>query len=683
MGSKGFHAQKIRRVVSVVVTTGALLGEGVSSAEQGRWEPIGPWGGGIEALVAHPATTGFFVVATSGAGIFRTTDGGVSWKPASRGLSLDDGVVTTLAVDERGIFFAGTSCCGVWKSEDGNRWVPANRGIEGVSVPMLVAGGGRVVAVVPVVSSTDHQLMYSEDGGASWQRSEGVPEAAFFSGLAMAPSNPNVLYGVISWSGLYRSQDGGSTWQRVSSPEFVIRTLLVDARDANVILVGSYGGVWRSSDGGQTWRRAFDGLEGQDVISLAQAWSQPNVFYAGTEGRVYKSTDGGLSWRRASLGLNAVYVKALAVDRVKSEMVLAGDWLFGLFRTTNGGQSWVSAMTGVAAARVSSVALVPGKPGSIFAGVSEKGVYRTVDHGRSWRLVLPSPISAWKVTAIVVDPLRSETVYAVLYPVGLWKSSDGGETWARIGAEWPLGSTEILLVDGRNPDRLVAVGTSAVFETRNGGLSWEELASLPRPPEWDDPWWSLSAAAFDPLDPWSLWVGSNSGQLFVSRDDGASWEEVVPRGALGGVRSLVPLAWPRGFLVVGTDAGIYTSSDVGRTWTRATVNVSGLESPYRVTLAVGADGTLWANCLKTYSSGCGVLRSTDGGRTWGAFDSGLVNRAVEALVADPNDPTRVLAATYGGGLFRLVLSRAPRAVLTQGSESHDGRMGNTEGLLPR
>jgi photosystem II stability/assembly factor-like uncharacterized protein len=275
-----------------------------------------------------------------------------------------------------------------------------------------------------------------------------------------AASGGDVLYASLAGgpqpAGIYRSDDNGHTWQLVSSGPGVaaIRALAVHPADDAVLYAGTDGGpaaktsnLWRSDDGGRTWRRFLlslpvspDGLL-SGVTALAVDPAHPGLLYVGTDGHgVYR-----FDVRRDSYGYELIggisfytaHVKGLVVGPDTRVYALTGE---GLFFTD--GHAWQELSPPELAV---SLAVDPSAPQRLYAGGVSTGIYRSTDGGQTWERVNSGiemiPGVALRVTALAVDERdRGRVVAAIAYvaggvfaPGGVYESRDGGYSWSQTG----------------------------------------------------------------------------------------------------------------------------------------------------------------------------------------------------------------------------------------------------------
>ncbi len=365
----------------MVLVAAVLWASGVRVVNAGLdvWTSIGPDGGSVSALAVDPTHPTTVYAGTFG-GVFKSTDGGGSWRAANTGLT--DFRVSALVIDPAtpATLYAGTTFGGgVFKSTDGGgSWSPANIGLPN--------GVVQALAIDPTTPTTLYAgtaggLYKSRNGGRFW-RATGLTDDV--SALAIDPATPTTLYAGTRQSGVFKSTDGGASWSAAST-ELVISylglyvyALAIDPQTPSTLYAGSGPepgtgkGVFKSTDGGASWSALSRPRQG-GVFTLAIDPATPSTLYAATEfGGVLKSTDGGASWSAAKSGLGDVSISALAIDPATPTTVLAGTSGDGLFKSTDGGASWSPANTGLTNPFIETLAMNPttlyaGTYGSVFA----------------------------------------------------------------------------------------------------------------------------------------------------------------------------------------------------------------------------------------------------------------------------------------------------------------------------
>jgi len=252
---------------------------------------------------------------------------------------------------------------------------------------------------------------------------------------------------------IYRSDDRGETWRSVSSePEAGLNTLTAHPTNEAILYAGSLSGsmdtttsLRRSIDGGQSWQPfnlnlpANPDHEVPTVTALAIDPNQPDVLYVGTDGQsVYRFETGEIGYELwGGTSLPSTRVNDLVIDTVSRLYALTGDGLFVM-----NGNTWqpIDSLPEVPV----SLAVAPTDPQVLYAGAPSSGLYRSTDGGQSWETANDGlglvPGAALRITALVVDDRDPEhvataTAYGLgshLVASGVYESVNAGHSWTRL-----------------------------------------------------------------------------------------------------------------------------------------------------------------------------------------------------------------------------------------------------------
>jgi photosystem II stability/assembly factor-like uncharacterized protein len=368
----------------------------------------------------------------------------------------------------------------------------------------------------------------SDDLGQTWQVVFDKEASTAVGALAVAPSNPDIVWVGTGESnifrssytgvGVYKSTDNAKTFQHVGLTDTgTIGRIIVHPTDPNIVYVASAGqewvenemrGVYKTTDGGKTWTHSLKISPKTGVNDLAMDPKDPNTLYAGawqrqrrkwndprvesgfSEGGIFKTTDAGKTWTRLTTGLppsNVLGRIGVAVAPSNPNVV------YGFIDNYD-------CLTDVAAGGGRG-----GNPGGSAARCPIKGteIYRSNDKGASWTLVSGQTADAeqrafvraigasyaWVFGNIRVDPTDENTVYTLA--LGVSVSRDGGKTFGRIGTPWPGappptpgagrgmgGDNHGLWIDPKNPHFLVLGNDQGFRTSADGGQTWRR-ADLP------------------------------------------------------------------------------------------------------------------------------------------------------------------------------------------------------------
>ena len=644
-----------------------------ASGQAAAWTTSGPVGGSVYCVVPDPSRPSTLYAGTA-EGVFKSDDGGASWRAASAGLP--SARVQTIAIDPTATstLYVGTltpngvDSVGIFKSTDGAAsWTAINEGLidplTGIS-PLDVWS----LAIDPknpgtiLAGSRFSEIFKSVDGGVTWQFKTfgGFQVALETSAFQFDPSSSSRILAATTL-GLLRSTDGGESWNAFGSVSDPFFTLVADPTTPTTLYAGNQAGtgLFKSTDSGAHWTTINKGLPTNQgatgalplVLGFAVDPSHPANLYAGTYGNgLYRSTDGGLNWSPASGAMRTNYVAAISVGQ--SSTLLAGTLGSGVYRSADNAGTWTLSDAGLDIAIVTSLLADPGTPGTVYASAFD-GVYKSADGGGTW-LALSNGFPIAPVSALASRSGNPRTLFAATFGSGVWKSTDGGGTWTSSAQGLTDTFVSSLAVDPSNSLTLYAgtnhSGTSSqrVFKSSDGGATWTQTSL-------DAGQNPITFLAVNPANASQVIAISESALgYYQSLDAGKTWSVITTNSSCGGVNTI--FFDPAGsILSVGGTAGLCRSSDVGKTWTLTPVG--SLSSIETFLIDPSSSSTIYAGASPAVPGGTGgVFRSTDGGQTWEALGSGLSGASVVALSIDPARGI-LHAGVHGGGVAELAFPR--------------------------
>jgi photosystem II stability/assembly factor-like uncharacterized protein len=425
--------------------------------------------------------------------------------------------------------------------------------------------------------------------------------------------------------------------------------------------------------------RAIGPFRGGRVTAVAGVLSQPNVYYFGaTGGGVWKTTDGGRRWEPVSdayfdtgsvgaIGVsesdpNVVYV-GMGESPIRGN-VSHGD---GIYKSTDAGKTWKR--TGLDDTRhIARVRVHPANPdvvyvaalGHVFGPNDQRGVFRSRDGGKTWERILDRGPKAGAID-LILDPSNPRILYAGFWEVhrkpwtlesggpgsGLWKSTDGGDTWSELtrnsGLPRGLWGKVGVTVSPANPERIWAIVEAeegGVFRSDDGGKNWTRVNSERRLRQRA---WYYTRIYADPKNPETVYV-LNTG-FYRSRDSGRTYTGIsVPHGDNHDLW-IAPDNPDR--MINSNDGGANVSLDGGRSWTdqrHATAQFYRVavdnDFPYNIYGAQQDNSTVR---IASRGPGAGITE-----REWwpvGGGESGWI-------MPHPRNSNIVFAGSYGGLLTR-------------------------------
>lgn len=309
----------------------------------------------------------------------------------------------------------------------------AKTGVDEWTSLGLETAQANAIAVAPsnpaivYVGTNGGTVFKSTDSGATWQALQAPNVVGFsISSLAIDPINPNIIYAASQSSGVFKSSDGGANWQHMLV-NLHFTDVEIDSRNPSTVYVSSFdGGVFKTTDGAASWQGINNGLTSGAINVLAIASSDSMTLYAGSIGGfVFKTTDAGATWQDVSGFGNSGSILALAVDPNNPAIVYAGTrpggvLPSGVFKSTDGGASWQAVNNGLTGLDIRDIAINPSKPTIVYAGTLDGGVFKSTDSGATWQAInvgLPD----LAILDLAFDPGNPATVYAVAPNAGVFK----------------------------------------------------------------------------------------------------------------------------------------------------------------------------------------------------------------------------------------------------------------------
>ncbi len=238
-----------------------------------------------------------------------------------------------------GIIYAGGEIHGVFRSEDGGQsWRWMSESVPDIVVTSVLAGPGESY----VLAGTYDGVYRSADMGANWLEIADM-DGNHVTYMAVHPDNADVVYATVGNSGVYKSEDGGVTWSEASSglrPGVTFTTIIIDPSDQSRLFVATDNDfVYRSEDAAASWQQVRRGLGSRNIQRLLLYGSDPKTLFAGTfSDGIYMSSDFGDNWELATDEISEPVVGIV-------ELPGAGNTIFagtttGMWRSQDSGATW-------------------------------------------------------------------------------------------------------------------------------------------------------------------------------------------------------------------------------------------------------------------------------------------------------------------------------------------------------
>ncbi len=579
----------------------------------------------IIRIVIHPKNPDIVWVAAMGhlfgpnneRGIFKTTDGGKTWKKT---LFVNNQTGCSDLVMEPGnpnVFYAGT-----WRL---------------IRTPYSMESGGEGSA-----------LWKSTDGGETWKNisaNKGLPKNAWgIVGVAIAPSNTDKIYTIIENKngGLFMSEDGGETWKLQSSDNNIRQRawyyskVFVDPQNENKVYCPNVN-FMVSNDGGKTFKEQ-DTPHG-DHHDL---WIDPedgNRMIVADDGGAQVSFDAGNNWSTC-LNQPTAQVYRLSTDNAFPYRILAGQQDNSAFRIksrTYGSAITIDDMENAAGAESGYVVADPLNPEITYGG-NYMGMLQRLDHK------------------------TGETRLINVWPVD---NMGAGAEAAKYRFQWNYP----IFFSPHNPKKLYAAGNH-LFATEDDGKSWKMIspdlttndkvkqASSGGPITQDNTsveyYCTIFTTTESPLEKDLLWSGSDDGLIYVSKDGGGNWENVTPKDCpqwmMWNCVETDPVKKGAAYFV-GTRYKlddfapyIYKTEDYGKTWKKIVTGIPSMHFTRTIRADKKRPGLLYAG------TEYGMYISYNDGASWESFQLNLPMVPITDLAIKNND---LIVGTQGRSIYIL------------------------------
>jgi photosystem II stability/assembly factor-like uncharacterized protein len=501
--------------------------------DRGRsWsEPARFKGQPVHALVQAPSDPRILVAGTL-AGVFRSSDGGVTWAQISPPGSLEIHEIESLAVDPGNpdIIYAGTWHL-PWKTTDaGKNWHNIKQGLIVDSDVFSIIVDPEHTHVVYLSACSG--IYKSENAGLLFRKIQGIPsEARRTRSLMQDPENREVVYAGTT-EGLYKTVNGGKTFERMTDADVIVNAVYVDPEDSTrVLLATDRGGVLESPDAGVTFTPSNQGISERKVAALLVDRNNPERLFAGVVndknfGGVFRSTDGGGHWEQLGSGLDGRDVFALAQTKDGTIVAGTGHGIFVLdtgslgdppspTRPASAGRSLEGTAAPAAGGSATPAADGTGAPAALTwqpRNAIVNTVMKTITE--TYRRTRVSVEKQVQVATIELEsPVNaldvSGDVWVAATSYGLLTSRDQGASW-QGGPVMGEGDYLSVTVQG---DSMAAARADGVVLSKDGGQTWWPMGvptMLTR----------IHRVAFSPDG--TLWLGAREG-VYYTRDLGKTW----------------------------------------------------------------------------------------------------------------------------------------------------------------
>ncbi|HTH52166.1 MAG TPA: hypothetical protein VL501_09545 [Pyrinomonadaceae bacterium] len=692
--------------ITASLTAPVFAADGADPAPAYRsWQVVGPSGGDVRVITIDPRDKDHLFVSTLDGQIHTSTDGGRSWRLLAN-LNQPELILDQLMVDSRdsnkiyasghrhkgaGGFFRTTHGGLTWKESKELRTESIHSMTQSKADPNILLVG------------TLAGVWMSKNSGEDWERISSSTMPVNIDSLAMDPRNTNTFYAGTWWRA-YKTNDTGKSWHLIKDgmiDDSDVFSVTLDPRNPEHVIASACSGIYESQNAGERWAK-IQGIPSQSrrTRDLVQHPSMPGVVYAGTTEGFWMTANGGKSW--ALTTQRDLEVNSIAVHPDAPNRVFIGTNNYGVLVSNDGGRNFAPSNGNFTSRFTYSVTPDLQQPNRLYAATHNTATgggffFISNDSGVTWTQARGLDVARVRVFAVRQDAANPARMF-VGTNIGIFSSIDRGTSWTQMTAPKPVVKkapvkkatgkkkpvkkaaapvvaaepTPLPTTPGLIPaitDKVQVVeilpgggllaGTDrGLFRTQDPAKGWEKL-----------PFGTLNENVFAvhvaPDRPDTIWVGTATSGVVVSRDGGKTWART------GGAVDNVPVSSiatdPKrpDYIYVGTTQAFYLSRDNGESWSRRGGH---LPLGNFTSILINPNNTDEILLSSAFDKDGGIFISTDAGQNWKRVDTKeqqLPSRRFWSMAFDPQDPNRIWASTHSSGVYRI--ERAQTSASTNGN----------------
>ena len=510
------------------------------------WKRLTPLEGGKAVNLVRSPSSGALFAGSENSGVFRSSNDGAQWTLCNNSpQSLRD-----IAIAPDGAVYAANASAVYRSGNDGASWSACATLTRIHS--LICDRNGYVVA------GTDSGIYRSTSAGTAWTRV--APLMTSVRGLALGRNNH--LFAAND-SGVYRSFDAGQSWARsvtgIASASGSI--LCVDTVDGDLFLGNTVSDIYRSQDEGSTWVALTSPHSPTSTSPVTALFRHPQsrVLYVATRS-LWQSVTIGASWQDAGAAFPIKFVTRMIASGASGVLLGAAG---GIFYSSNGGSPWQCRNTDFIAMPATCL-LADGN--AIYAGTSTNGIFRSADKGASWTPV-SNGIAFPSITALEYHA-PSNTLLAGTSD-RMYRSTNAGVDWTPCdsGLGFAIGNYRSSLVTqiAVHPSGSIFANEwfHGVYRSNDAGRSWTLVNN-----GLADTLVAILAVSSGGNSAGTVFMGSSSGKMFHSSNQGASWMRDTAGLQQNGTITAIVASAKTGSVFAVISGSLFRSVDAGLTWNK-------------------------------------------------------------------------------------------------------------------
>ena len=681
----------------------------------GEFNIVGPSGGDVRVVAVDPRDKDRVYISTLDGQIHASADGGVSWRLLAN-LNRPQLVLDQLLVDMRDsdtIYTSGhrhNRAGGFFKTTDGGAtWKEAKDLSNEPIHSMAQSAFDKNILMV----GTDKGVWISKNSGDAWEKIQSPTMPINVNSLAIDPRGLNTIYAGTTWRP-YKSTDNGKNWRLIKDgmiDDSDVFAVTIDKEDPDHIVASACSGIYESKNAGEKWAK-IQGIPAQSrrTRDILQHPSRPGTIYAATTEGFWMTSDSGKTWAmttQRNLEINSISVHPDSPNRV-----FIGTNNYGVMVSNDGGKNFKQTNDKFTSRFTYSITADLENPNRLYATTQNTATgggffFISSDGGSTWQQAKNLDIARVAPFALLQDRVKTNTLYLGTN-IGMFRSLDRGVNWTHLlppkkaavkrtakgkaatraaKSKAPANKPAAPAVEASAPVYIPALGEKVkslartedgkngilagtdkgIYRTYDLAKGWERIFFGEGINE------NVFVINTSPQQPETIWVGTATSGVIVSRDGGETWQK--SNGGAKGIPESVPVSSitidPKNLeqIYVGTSQTLYLTRDGGKNWTRRGGN---LPLGNYTSVLINPNNPKEVFAASSLESDGGIFFSDDTGMSWKRIDSKdmkLPSRRVWTMVFDPNDSNRIFAGTHSSGVYRI--ERAVKPVRAENTAAPD------------
>ena len=675
-----------------------------------KWRMIGPFRAGkVNAVAGVPGNPGVYYFGADGGGVWKTTDGGTVWKPIFDKEPVASIGALALAPSNPKIIYVGTGVNtifadsnygdGIYKSVDGGEnW--QHVGLEDtrhIGRILIDPRNPDVVLVAAMGHSSgpneERGVFRSTDGGRTWKKVLYKDNVTAAIDLCFEPGNPRVVYATL-WhgirkpgqkgtsygpgSGLYKSTDEGVTWNQITGNGLPSGEwgragvavapgnhgqrvyVIVEAKDKK-------GGLFRSDDAGATWKKATEDKRIEGFWYMSEIFVDPknaDIVYVPSQ-NLYRSNDGGHTFTAIKGAPGGDDYHSVWIDPTNSLRIMLGVDQ-GATISLNGGESWTT-WYNQPTGEFYRLATDHRFPYWVYGPQQDSGTAGIASRGNNGQITERDwfPVGPGESGYTIPDPLDPDVVYnagpggsVVRLSKITGQVRDISPAAVSFGTKYRFNWTIPMVFSPQDP-HLLYLGTQFLMKTIDGGTSWQTVSpdlTRTRVDEKDkkQALGTILTIAPSEIKEGVIWVGTDDGNIQLTKDGGATWQNVTPAGVSewSTISIIEASHFDAGAAYAAVNRNnhddlrphLFQTRDFGKTWQETVNGIRDGDFVRTVREDPVRKGLLYAGTER------GVYVSFDNGEHWQSLRLNMPVVAIHDLAIEQDD---LVAATYGRSFWIL------------------------------